>query len=92
MHCGHVQKADDLTAKIGCLISDKRRSLLSKVDINCTEQLWDVVKASHGQIDVIFGKYYQILVMLTLLTNTLLIMLRTPRMTGLKLLNIYLMT
>ena len=53
MRCGQVQKADDLTTKIGRLISDKRRSLLSKFDVNCTKQLWNVVKASHGQIDVI---------------------------------------
>ena len=45
--------ADDLTAEMGHLILDKRQSFLSKVDINCTKQLWDVVKASHGQFNVI---------------------------------------
>ena len=38
MRCGQVNKADDLTAKIGRLISDKRQSLLSKVGVKCTKQ------------------------------------------------------
>ena len=53
MRCVQVQKEDDLTAKIGRIISDKRRSFLSKADVNCIKQLWDIVNASRGQFYVI---------------------------------------
>ena len=45
-HRGKLDKADEITIKVGYLIAEKRRNLLSNVDATSTKPLWDSVKAA----------------------------------------------
>ena len=46
MHRDKLDKVDEITIKLGYLISEKCRNLLSNIDATSTKQLLDFVKAA----------------------------------------------